>query len=95
MSAYVIVEVAMHDPVLYEEYKKLSLPAVTAFEGKFVARGGKAFGLEGNWNPERLVIIEFPSVEKAQEWWHSPQYTEARQIREKAAQTRMLVVEGL
>lgn len=95
MPAFVIVEVSIQDPVLYEEYKKLSLPAVTAFEGKFVARGGLTFALEGDWNPQRLVIIEFPSVDKAREWWNSPQYTEARLIRERAAQTRMLVVEGV
>ena len=95
MAAYVIVDVTVIDPKNYEEYKKLTPASVAAYGGKFLARGGITGILEGDWVPGRLVIVEFPSVEIAQEWWDSPMYKKARQIREKAANTNMVVVEGI
>lgn len=95
MPAYVIVDVTITDPKDYEEYKKLTPVSVAACGGKFLARGGTTEILEGDWVPGRLVIVEFPSVEIAQEWWDSPMYRKARQIREKAASTNMIVVEGI
>jgi uncharacterized protein (DUF1330 family) len=95
MSAYVIVEVSIHDPVLYEDYKKLTPAAIAAYGGRFVVRGGQTEALEGNWQPERIVVLEFPSVAIAKEWWASDQYTKAKEIRQRAATTKMLVVEGV
>lgn len=95
MPALVLVEVEIHDPELYEDYKKLSLPAVEAFDGKFVVRGAKTESLEGDWNPQRLVVLEFPSVERAKEWYNSEQYTTAKNIRFQASKGKMLVVESV
>lgn len=95
MPAYVIVEVYIHDHREYEEYKKLTPAAIAAFDGKFLVRGGRTLSVEGDWNPERLVVLEFPTVERANEWWHSPLYTEAKLIRQRAARTKMIIVEGL
>ena len=94
MNAYVIVEVAITDPVEYEAYKKLTPAAVAAYDGRFVVRGGNTFTLEGDWNPERIVVLEFPSVERAKEWWNSDLYTVAKTIRQRSATTKMLIVEG-
>lgn len=95
MSAYVIVEVDIHDPALYEEYKKLTPGSIAPFGGKFVVRGGDAHTLEGGWAPKRIVVLEFPSVDKAKEWWDSPEYRKAREIRQRAAKTKMIVVPGV
>ena len=94
MPAYVIVEVEIHDPETYKEYMKLTPAAIAAYDGKFIVRGGKTESLEGNWNPQRIVVLEFPSVERAKEWWASPEYTPAKEIRQRTAHTKMLVVEG-
>jgi uncharacterized protein (DUF1330 family) len=94
MPAYIIVEVSINDHKEYEEYKKLTPAAIAAFDGKFVVRGGKTITLEGDWKPERIVVLEFPSVEKANEWWHSELYSEAKLIRHRAAKTKMIIVEG-
>ena len=94
MKAYVIVEVSIVDKIIYEEYKKLTPAAIAAFGGKFIVRGGRTETLEGDWQPERMVVVEFPSVEKAREWWHSDQYSEAKAIRQQSAHTKMLIVEG-
>lgn len=94
MSAYVIVEVSIHDLKDYEGYKKLTPATLAAYGGKFVVRGGKTETLEGDWRPERIVVLEFESVERAKEWWNSDIYTEAKVIRQRAATTKMIVVEG-
>ena len=94
MSAYVLVEIEILDPSGYEEYKKLTPASIAAYDGRFVVRGAQTESLEGDWNPQRIVVLEFPSVERAKEWWHSEQYTEAKIIRQRTAKTKMLVVEG-
>ncbi len=94
MSAYVLVEVSIQDQQEYEAYKKLTPAAIAAYNGKFIVRGGKSTTLEGDWNPERIVILEFPNVERANEWWHSDLYGIAKSIRQKAAKTKMIIVEG-
>jgi uncharacterized protein (DUF1330 family) len=95
MPAFVIVEIKVHNPEEYEEYKKLSLPSLAPFSGKFIARDGRVVTLEGDWHPERLVILEFPSREKALEWWNSDIYAGAKAIRQRTASTKMIVVEGV
>lgn len=95
MAAYVIVEISVTDPTEYEGYKKLTPAAIAAYGGKFIVRGGEAKSLEGDWQPERIVVLEFPSVERANEWWSSDEYSKAKAIRQRAAKTKMLVVEGI
>jgi uncharacterized protein (DUF1330 family) len=94
MKAYIIVDVSIHDPVLYEEYKKLTPASVASYGGKFIVRGGQTETLEGNWQPQRFVMLEFPSVEKAKEWYASDDYTAAKLIRQRAAHTQMILAEG-
>ncbi len=95
MAAYVIVDIKVTDPVGYEEYKKLAPPVVAAYGGKYLARGGKMETLEGDWSPNRLVILEFESAERAKEWLNSPEYRVARQLRHQTTQTNMVVIEGV
>lgn len=94
MSAYIVVEVEIHDPVRYEDYKKMVPPSLKQYGGRFVVRGAQAETLEGTWAPKRFVILEFPSVERAKAWWSSPEYTEAKALRQATAHTEMIVVEG-
>ena len=95
MTAYVIVDIEVTDPVKYEEYKKLAAATVTACGGKYLARGGRTEVLEGNWQPKRLVILEFESAARAKEWLASPEYALPRQLRHQAARTNMVLVEGV
>ena len=76
MSAYVITDITVNNPEKYEYYKKLTLPAIEAYGGKYLARGGRAEKLEGNWEPDRIVLLEFESVVKAKKWIDSPEYIE-------------------
>ncbi len=95
MSAYVVVEIEVHDPVRYEDYKRLAPPSIAAYGGKYVARGGKTETLEGDWAPKRLVILEFSSLEQAKKWHDSLEYRAARELRHKTAKSKMVVIEGL
>jgi uncharacterized protein (DUF1330 family) len=95
MSAYVIVQVEIQDQAAYAEYVKLVPPSVAAYGGRFVVRGGKTETLEGSWSPKRLVLVEFPSVEQAKNWWASEEYAEAKTLRQRSAKTEMIVAEGL
>ncbi|MBE3038553.1 MAG: DUF1330 domain-containing protein [Chloroflexi bacterium] len=95
MSAYVILDIKVTDPQVYEEYKKLSPAAVAAYGGKFLARGGKVETLEGDWAPRRLVVLEFESVARAKQWLDSPEYSQAKKMRHQAALTQTIVVDGV
>ncbi len=95
MPAYVVTEIEVHDPVRYEDYKKMSLASIQALGGRFIVRGGKTETLEGTWSPKRFVIVEFPTVERAKEWWSSQEYAPARKLRQDTATTQMIVVEGV
>jgi uncharacterized protein (DUF1330 family) len=95
MPAYVVVEIAVHDAQTYERYKPLAPPAITAYGGRYLARGGATEALEGTWSPPRFVILEFPSAERARAWWSSPEYAAAKALRQASTETRMLLVEGL
>jgi uncharacterized protein (DUF1330 family) len=95
MTAYVIVDIQVHDPVGYEDYKKLAPAAVELYGGKYIARGGKTETLEGDWAPSRLVILQFESSEQAKKWWDSDEYREARVMRQKTTNSQMVVIEGV
>ena len=94
MAGYIIVDVKVTDPEAYERYRA-SVPATLAADGgKFIVRGGRAETLEGDWEPNRIVVVEFESVEKAKAWWSSRDYAGPKQLRQSASVTKMIVVEG-
>jgi len=95
MPAYVIVETIVSDPEQYERYRKAAPPSIAAFGGRYLARGGELARLEGDWDPARLVILEFPDLETAKAWYASEEYGEARKLREGAAIFHMVAVEGI
>jgi uncharacterized protein (DUF1330 family) len=87
--------VSIEDPVRYEDYKRMVPGTLAPFGGRFIARGGEVDVLEGTWRPERLVILEFPSVERARAWWNSPGYAEARALRQATSTGTLLILEGV
>ncbi len=95
MAAYVIADVKIEDPVQYEDYRKMVPATIAAYGGRFIARGGRTEVLEGEWRPNRVVIIEFESVERAKEWWASEEYREARELRQRTSTGSLIVIEGV
>ena len=95
MPAYLIVETDITDPEQYEQYKAASPGAIAAHGGRFVVRGGETAVLEGDWNPKRLVVVEFDDLEAAKRFYDSPEYQAAMKLREGAASLNMVAVEGI
>ena len=95
MSGYIIANVQVTNPTQYEEYKKWSSAAMQATGAEVCVRGGKVEVLEGDWSPERIVILKFPTFESAKAFYEVPEYLKAREARAGAAIMRMVVVEGL
>lgn len=91
---YVLVDIAVRDPEAYERYKSLAQASVESFGGRYLVRGGETEVLEGEWPVQRLVVLEFPSVARAREWWASEVYAPAKALRWESATSRMVLVEG-
>jgi uncharacterized protein (DUF1330 family) len=95
MSAYIIVDITVTDPIGYDVYKPQAAATVAAFGGRYLARGGAVEVLEGNWQPGRLVILEFPDVATAKAWLESEVYREPRALRQATARSNMVLIEGV
>jgi uncharacterized protein (DUF1330 family) len=95
MAGYILVDVEITDPEKYREYTRVVPQTLSAFGGRFLVRGGKAENLEGDWQPRRVVVLEFESVERAKAWWSSEDYRAPRELRRSASITNMIVVEGV
>ena len=94
-SAYIIANVRVTNPTQYEDYKRLSTLAMQAHGAEVCVRGGPVEVLEGDWQPDRLVVLKFPTLEKAKAFNASAEYALARTSRQGAAVMRMVVVEGI
>jgi uncharacterized protein (DUF1330 family) len=94
-KAYIVVQVDVTNPQQYAEYAKLTPDIIAKFGGRFLARAGKTVTLEGPPAKSRVVVIEFPSLQKAEEFYRSPEYTAAKKLRAGAATAQFIAVEGL
>ena len=94
-NAYILANVTVTNPAQYEDYRKFSSLAMQAHGAEVCIRGGTVTVLEGDWTPEREVLLKFPSREAAQAFYVSPDYGQARRAREGAAIMRMVLIEGV
>ena len=95
MAGYIIVDVEITDPERYREYVKAVPPTLELYGGRFLVRGGAAANLEGSWQPKRIIVVQFDTVERARAWWSSEEYAGPKALRQSASVTNMIVVEGL
>ena len=97
MAAYLIIELSSLENgnvANYAEYCRRVRPMVENHGGQYLARGGEITPIAGDWNPERMVVVEFPSVDNIRQWWDSPEYRAIKGLRESAVTARAIVVEG-
>jgi len=94
MSAYIVVDIAVHDREKYQQYVSVAPGFVAKHQGRYIDRGGAVEVAEGNWQPERLVIVEFPSLDHAHAFLQDPEYRAVAAIRQAATTSKMVVVEG-
>jgi uncharacterized protein (DUF1330 family) len=95
MAAYVIAQLDINDREGFERYRAMVPPTLKQFGGRYIVRGGRHEALEGEYNPQRVVVIEFPSYEQAKAWWACAEYAEAKALRQRTADTRLVIVEGV
>lgn len=95
MPAYVIAETEVRDAELIERYRRLAAASVAKYGGRYIVRSGAAHLVEGGPPPKMLVILEFPSMAQAHEWYASPEYAEALEVRATALDRRLVFVEGV
>jgi uncharacterized protein (DUF1330 family) len=94
MKAYIIADIEMKDPVAYEAYRRDVPAMIAAYGGRYLVRGGATRVLEGDWQPRRMVILEFPSMQQAEAFYGSAEYEALKAIRINASDSRLVVVEG-
>ena len=95
MPGYVVADIEITDPATFEEYRKQVPATVQKYGGKFLARGGTVQTLEGGWQPKRLVVLEFASMEQARRWYDSEEYRAPKALRMKASKGKVILVEGV
>ena len=93
--AYIVVDVDIHNPEIYEEYKQNVVPIVTAFGGEYIARGGALDVVQDElWRPTRMVLLKFPSMDQAKAFVDSPEYAPVEQMRLDNSAGTLVIVEG-
>jgi uncharacterized protein (DUF1330 family) len=95
MTAYVVADVEVSDKVMYEEYRQRVPAVIAAYGGKYLVRGGASEVLEGSWPLHRCVVLEFPDMAALKAFWTSPEYRALRAIRERAATSNIVALEGV
>lgn len=94
MITYVVAEISVEDPEGYEAYRDMATSAVSEYGGRYVARGGTTESLEGAAPAPRVVILEFPNLERARAFYYSETYQAAAAVRQANATSRLFLVEG-
>lgn len=95
MSAYVIFDIDIHNLERYQVFMSQAKPAIESAGGKYLARGGAHKVLEGDWEPRRIVLFEFPSIAKAEEFYYGDVYQGLKSIRDECSSGRVVIVEGI
>ena len=96
MAAYVISEAGTRDNTLFDAYRKLSAASIEKYGGKYLVRSERVEAVEGTSAPKVVVVVEFPTMQRAREWYDSPEYAAAMKVRKQGAQNRRMVfVEGV
>ena len=93
--AYIIVDVDIHNPEIYESYKQQVVPIVEAFGGEYIARGGRLDIIQDDlWRPTRMVLLKFPSMAQAKTFIDSPEYAPVKHMRLENSAGTLVIVEG-
>lgn len=95
MAAYVIFDVEIRDSQRYQEFMTKAKPALAEVGARYLARGGAHKVYEGDWNPRRIVLLEFPSVAAWESFYYGPVYQGLKAIRDECSSARLVSVEGL
>ena len=94
MAAYFIVDLEVTEPVRFKANAEAIPATVSAFGGKYLVASGTIENIEGDWNPQKLIVIEFETIERAKKWWESENYREIKEIRLESSNAKILLTVG-
>jgi uncharacterized protein (DUF1330 family) len=95
VTAYVISDVVGLDPDLVARYRALASASIEQYDGRYLTHAGAVIDhMEGEWAPQNLVVVEFPAMDRAREWYRSPEYAEALEVRRTALRRSLVFVAG-
>jgi uncharacterized protein (DUF1330 family) len=94
MAAYLIADIEVTNPAGYDEYRRQVPATVEKYGGRFVVRGGASEILEGDWGPNRVVVLEFPTMDALKRWYNSAEYKPLIALRQKNASGNVIAVQG-
>ena len=95
MAAYSIVNIDILDPPAFKEYQARFPALLEKFGGRYIVRGGATEDVEGGWVPQRLIVIEYPTLDHARRLMASAEYRALKQIRDRSTRTDWITVEGV
>ena len=95
MAAYLISDITVRDRTAFEVYRTRAADAIHTYGGRYLARLGEVQALEGSWNPNMIVMVEFPNLEQARAWYRSPEYAFAPEMHDKALSRNLILVDGV
>jgi uncharacterized protein (DUF1330 family) len=95
VPVYLISDVTVRDADAFQTYRTRAADAIAKYGGRYLARGGDVEQLEGDWRPRAIVIVEFPSAERAHAWYRSPEYAAALEVRDAALSRNLILVDGI
>ena len=95
VPAYCIFHIEITDPQRYGDYAAAVPATIAKYGGEYLVRGGQFEVLEGKAPAPRTVVLKFPSIEQARRWYESVDYQAPRAIRQSAARTHAIVIEGV
>ncbi len=95
MAAYLIAEVDVFDPAIFEQYRAGVPATIAAYGGKYLVRGGAFQALEGSWQPKRVIILQFDNMARLKEWYQSKEYAPLIALRQASAKTNVIAIEGV
>jgi uncharacterized protein (DUF1330 family) len=94
MPVYLLIEINVEDHELYAEYTAQVLPLVERYGGRYLIRGREVFPVSDNWRPERLVLVQFETMDLVQDFLTSPEYQALIPLRQRASSSRSIIAEG-
>ncbi len=94
MNAYLIAEIQITDPVMYQQYIEKAEPIILKYGGRYLVRGGKSIPVSGNWEPGRILVIEFESMKALQTCFNSVEYLAIASLRTESTRSRSIITEG-
>ena len=90
-----IVDSVITDQSVFDDYLQQVPAVVESHGGKYLARGGAIEVVQGDWTPNRIVVVEFDSVERARGWQDSPEYVELKAMLNRSSNTSVVITEGV